>query len=173
MLVTQWSLTVCDPMDCSPPASSVHGILQARILEYFLQGIFLTQGLNLGLRIADRFFTVWTTKEAQCHLIFIIGCVKKKQAYKVLKNLTSSCELVWANSSNNWAVKALLLLTCRWRHWGWRNGKLTFTDHLFEATHRVEHLINHKSYNLQNNSVRQEVLFYRCKNRIFLMPQCF
>ena len=26
--------TVCDPMDCSPPASSVHGILQARILEW-------------------------------------------------------------------------------------------------------------------------------------------
>ena len=25
---------LCDPMDCSPPASSVHGILQARILEW-------------------------------------------------------------------------------------------------------------------------------------------
>ena len=29
----QSSLTLCDPMDCSPPGSSVHGILQARILE--------------------------------------------------------------------------------------------------------------------------------------------
>ena len=27
--------TLCDPMDCSPPGSSVHGILQARILEWF------------------------------------------------------------------------------------------------------------------------------------------
>ena len=26
--------TLCDPMDCNPPASSVHGILQARILEW-------------------------------------------------------------------------------------------------------------------------------------------
>ena len=26
-------LTLCDPMDCSPPDSSVHGIVQARILE--------------------------------------------------------------------------------------------------------------------------------------------
>ena len=26
--------TLCDPMDCSPPSSSVHGILQARILEW-------------------------------------------------------------------------------------------------------------------------------------------
>ena len=28
-------LTLCDPVDCSPPDSSVHGILQARILEWF------------------------------------------------------------------------------------------------------------------------------------------
>ena len=40
------------PMDCSPPGSSVHGISQARILEwvchFLLQGIFLTDGLNRG-----------------------------------------------------------------------------------------------------------------------------
>ena len=30
----QSCLTLCDPMDCSPPDSSVHGILQARILEW-------------------------------------------------------------------------------------------------------------------------------------------
>ena len=33
-LVTQLCLTLCDLMDYSPPVSSVHGILQARILEY-------------------------------------------------------------------------------------------------------------------------------------------
>ena len=32
--VTQLCPTLCDPMDCSLPASSVHGILQARILEW-------------------------------------------------------------------------------------------------------------------------------------------
>ena len=32
--VTQSCLTLCDPMDCSPPGSSVHGILQAEILEW-------------------------------------------------------------------------------------------------------------------------------------------
>ena len=31
---TQLCPTLCDPMDCSPPGSSVHGILQARILEW-------------------------------------------------------------------------------------------------------------------------------------------
>ena len=32
----QSSLTLCDPMDCSPLGSSVHGILQARILEWVI-----------------------------------------------------------------------------------------------------------------------------------------
>ena len=43
--------TLCDPMDCSLPGSSVYGILWARILEWVaisLQ-IFPTQGLNLSL----------------------------------------------------------------------------------------------------------------------------
>ena len=45
--------TLCDPMDSSPPGSSVHEILQARILELgylaLLQGVFPTQGSNLCL----------------------------------------------------------------------------------------------------------------------------
>ena len=47
VLVTQSCPTLFDPMDCSPPGSSVCGILQARTLEwvgchFLLQGIFLT-----------------------------------------------------------------------------------------------------------------------------------
>ena len=34
VVVPQLYLTLCDPMDCSPLGSSVHGILQARILEW-------------------------------------------------------------------------------------------------------------------------------------------
>ena len=34
VLVTQLCPTLCDPMDCSPPGSSVHGILHARTLEW-------------------------------------------------------------------------------------------------------------------------------------------
>ena len=33
VLVTQLCLTLCDPLDCSLPGSSVPGILQARVLE--------------------------------------------------------------------------------------------------------------------------------------------
>ena len=32
--VAQSCLTLCDPKDCSPPGSSVHGIFQARLLEW-------------------------------------------------------------------------------------------------------------------------------------------
>ena len=47
--------TLCDPMDCSLPVSSVHGILHARIPEWIAmpssrEQIFLTQGLNPCLR---------------------------------------------------------------------------------------------------------------------------
>ena len=53
MSVTQSCPTLCDPMDCNPPGSSVHEILQARTLEwvchFLLQRIFPTQGLNPGL----------------------------------------------------------------------------------------------------------------------------
>ena len=38
VLVTQLCLTLCNPMDCSPPGSSVHGILQARTLEWGASG---------------------------------------------------------------------------------------------------------------------------------------
>ena len=50
VLVTQSCLTVCDPMDCSPPSSFVHRIFQAKVLRLgcyslLLQKIFPTQGL--------------------------------------------------------------------------------------------------------------------------------
>ena len=68
MLAAQYCLTLWDAMDCSQPGSSVHGIIQARILELiaisFLQGNFPTQGTWVSC-IAGRFFTIWATGEAQ------------------------------------------------------------------------------------------------------------
>ena len=52
-LVTQSCSTLCDPMDYSPPGSSVHGDSPGKSTgldcHALLQGIFPTQGLNLGL----------------------------------------------------------------------------------------------------------------------------
>ena len=52
-LVAQLCLTLCDPMDCSPPGSSVHGDSSGKNTgvgcHNLLQGIFPTQGSNPGL----------------------------------------------------------------------------------------------------------------------------
>ena len=53
LLVVQSCLTLCDPVDCSPPGSSVHGDSPGKNTgvgsHTLLQGIFPTQGLNPGL----------------------------------------------------------------------------------------------------------------------------
>ena len=57
VLVAQSCLTLCDPMNCSPPGSSVHGIIQARILEWgaipFSRGSSQPRDWNSGLLQAD------------------------------------------------------------------------------------------------------------------------
>ena len=53
----------CDPMDCSPPGSSVHGVFQARILEWlaisFSRRSSQPRNRTWVSRIAGRFFTDW------------------------------------------------------------------------------------------------------------------
>ena len=60
--VTQSCLTLCDPVDCSLPGSSIHGIHQARILKWvaisFSRGIFPTRNRTLVSHIAGRCFTL-------------------------------------------------------------------------------------------------------------------
>ena len=50
----QLCLTLCDSMDCSPPESSIHGTLQARIPKWvsLFQGIVLTQGSKSSLLVS-------------------------------------------------------------------------------------------------------------------------
>ena len=67
--VSQSCPTLCDPVDCSPPGSSVHGILQARILEWvaisFSRGSFRPKDGTQVSCIAGRCFNLWATREAQ------------------------------------------------------------------------------------------------------------
>ena len=76
VLVTQLFLTLCNPVDCSPPGFSVHGILQARILEWI--AISSSRGSSWPrdeIRVsctANGFFTTWTTREAPMQVKFIL-----------------------------------------------------------------------------------------------------
>ena len=61
LLVTQSCLTLCNPMDCSPPGSSVHGILQEGILEWvatpFCRGSSWPRDRTWVSCVAGGFFT--------------------------------------------------------------------------------------------------------------------
>ena len=60
----QSHLTLCNPVDCSPPGFSVHGILQARVLEWVAmpssRGSSQPKDWTQVSHIADGFFTIWS-----------------------------------------------------------------------------------------------------------------
>ena len=72
--------TLCNPADCSLPGSSVHGILQARIVEWVAlpssRGIYLPDpaGIHppslMSPALAGRFFTISATWEARIYHIY-------------------------------------------------------------------------------------------------------
>ena len=66
--VAQLCPTLWDPVDCSPPGSSVHGIFQARILEgvaiSFSRGSSQARDGSQVSCIAGRRFILWATREA-------------------------------------------------------------------------------------------------------------
>ena len=63
--VDQLCPTLWDPMDCSLPDSSVHGIFQARVLEWIAisssRGSSQPRDQTQVSHIAGRFFTIWAT----------------------------------------------------------------------------------------------------------------
>ena len=66
--VAQLCPALCNPMNCSPLGSSVHGILQARILEWvaipFSRGSSWPRDWTCVSCNSGRFFTIWATREA-------------------------------------------------------------------------------------------------------------
>ena len=81
VLVAQWCLILCDLMDCSPPVSSVHGLLQARLLEWvafpFSRRSPSPKDHTWVSCIAYTFFTVRATREAQYkHLEVYFGWIR-------------------------------------------------------------------------------------------------
>ena len=84
-------LTLCDPTKCRLPVSSVHGILQAKILEWaaisFFRGSSRPRGRTWVSHIACRCFTIWAPRGAltlcmQFLLSFISSCLKNLSLFK-------------------------------------------------------------------------------------------
>ena len=90
MKVAQSCPTLCNPMDCSPPGSSVHGILQKRILEWvvvpFSRGSSKPRDRTQASCIVGKFFTVWATREALC---YYNGCKKQQEIFMGIMHMSS------------------------------------------------------------------------------------
>ena len=86
--VTHLYLIFCDHMDCSPPGSSVYGILQSRILEWtaipFSRVSSWSRDCTQVSCNTGRFFTIWATREAH-----------KIEYYTILKWSTCVCLCVY------------------------------------------------------------------------------
>ena len=114
MLVTQLCLTLCSPKACSLSGSSVHRILQARILEWvaipFSRGSSWPRGQTDVSHITGRFFTCLSHRGSP-HI--------KEVRYKKLHSIWfHSCEASWIGKSikieNRWVVAR-----------GWSQGQET------------------------------------------------
>ena len=85
--VTQSCPTLCDPMDCSLPGSSVHGIFQARILEWvaisFSRRSSIPRDWTWVSCMVGRHFTVWATREVPCRLCVYVNGVENLQGIGV------------------------------------------------------------------------------------------
>ena len=85
--VAQSCLTLCDPMDCSLPGSSVHGILQARILEWvtisFSRGSSWPRDRTRVSRIGGRRFNLWATREARWLMVIPIKDPKLDHVWRL------------------------------------------------------------------------------------------
>ena len=81
VLVSQSCLTLCHPMDCSLPGSSVHGILQVRMLEWVAISFSRASSWPRDACIAGRLFTIWATREAQTQVVynFLVAMLKNKK----------------------------------------------------------------------------------------------
>ena len=98
MLVAQLRLTLCDPMGCSLPGSSICGIFQARILEWaaisFSSGSSWSTAWTWVSGTAGRFLTVWATSaltEGRDYGSFGLKCNPGAQPS------TDSCESILTN----------------------------------------------------------------------------
>ena len=123
-LVTQACLTLWDPMDCSPLGSSVHGLLQARILEWVAIS-FSRESSQVKDRkwfscTAGRLFTHWVTREAhdqpRQHIIKQRHYFANKGPFSQSYGFSSSHVWMWElDNKKSWAPKS-----CAFELWCWR-----------------------------------------------------
>ena len=97
--VIQSCLTLCNPMDCRLPCSSIHWIFQSRILEWvaisFSRGSSWPRDQTRVSCIVGRCFTIWATRIRCIHVVcLLINQEKKCWHYNLIKGFLSFKNLV-------------------------------------------------------------------------------
>ena len=132
-------LTLCDPIGCSLPGSSVHGILQARVLEWvaisFSRGSSWPRDRTQVSHVVGRCFTIWATRENCSHEIkrhLLLGRKAMSNLDSILKSrdITLSTKVCLVKAMvfpvvmygcENWTIKKV---ECRridaFEVWCWR-----------------------------------------------------
>ena len=121
-LVAKLCLTLWDPMDCSLPGSSVHGISQARILgvgcHFLLGGIFPTQGSNPCILLGRQIVYHQATLEALLAMEHHLTIWNHTSIHEDTTPLCCAplCRLRWDSSE----VFTELLHISLFRLWNWK-----------------------------------------------------
>ena len=104
----QSCLTLFDPMDCSSPGPSVHGILQARILEWVAmpssRGSSQPRDWTQVSHTAGKFFTIWTTSN-----IWYLASFHMLMGYSSILSGEMSIQVLYSLTG----LPIFLLLMCR------------------------------------------------------------
>ena len=115
MLVVQSYPTLCDPMECSLLGSSVHGILQARILEEvavsFSRGSSQPRDQTWVSCVAGRFFIIWTAREAQSKF--------SGDEFPLLLFIRGSCNFAFNSEGQFFWAKYSWLVVYFFQHFGY------------------------------------------------------
>ena len=89
---------LCDPIDCSLPGSSIHGIFLARVLEWvaisFSREFSQPRDWTWVSHIAGRRFTVWATREAQTPS-------RNTPSIVISKTVLRACQFILSSSCQN------------------------------------------------------------------------
>ena len=99
--IAQSCLTLCDPVDCSLPGSSVHGIFQARILEWVLLIKYFFKYFSFPSHQKDKkwqaFLRMWG-KGNSCALLVELNIVSIMENCTELSQKVRTRTTIWSNN---------------------------------------------------------------------------
>ena len=96
--VAQLCPTLCHPMDCNLQRSSIHGIFQAKVLEWvaisFSRGSSQPRDQTWASHIVGRCFMIWATKRRRAE-------TKRKKEFNLLQGKNSTFLEAWEKETSN------------------------------------------------------------------------